>query len=201
MKHTNINLQKLIDLSQKGFVDPDLIEVSVNTEKLTNMLFKHLGISGVTETQTVVNSDEDKILLENEKSMNAFITNWKNAAEVFCVSENTLRQHRVAGVTWKGVVPEKSKKTAMVEVDLGHPKLAAMNLTPSDFQKKRKRFYTTKELMKKWGFATSKPVFVRFAENEKFKVGDMWRFPVDIADSKWVNSSYHSSNGNRLKIV
>ena len=33
------------------------------------------------------------------------------------------------------------------------------------------------------------------------KVGEMWRFPVDIADSKGVNSSYHSSNGNRLKIV
>ena len=171
--YKKFNLQKLIDLSHDNWIDPDLIDVKVDYEKLSSMILDKHGVHNDNKVQNVVKSEEEFNVVEEETNSQSqvFLTHWKNAEAVFQVDYNTLKRSKVPGLIFKGVIPEISKKHAMVSIDLGHPKLVNMNLTEEDFKYKRKKFYSTPELLKLSGFSTNQSVYSRFQENERLRIG------------------------------
>ena len=95
-----------------------------------------------------------------------------------------MKKGLIPGVQWIGELEGYSRKMAMVKVDLSHPQLAPFSLTQDDFVNKRKKFYSTLDLQKLWGFSKSTAIHRRFHDNEKLKIGRLWKFSVDIANDK-----------------
>ena len=204
MKKTNINLQTLIELSQQGVIDPNLVDVVLDEDAIKDMLYNtHFGSARTVQKHVVVKSEEDE--LGQKAQVNGdrpFLTNWRNAEAVFGVHENTMRKNLVPGVTWRGQLPGSSKRMAMVEVDLSHPKLLGMDLTQEDFSKKRKKFYSTPELMKLWGFKTNQSVYSRIGAENRLMIGRLWKFPVAYVNDYNARDPHHNNSMRLgLKVV
>jgi len=204
MKKTNINLQTLIELSQKGVIDPNLVDVVVDADAIKDMLYNtYIGTSRTTQKHIVIKSEEDELTQKAEtEGDEPFLTHWKNARAVFDVHENTMRKNLVPGVTWRGTLPGSSKRMAMVQVDLSHPQLLGMDLSQEDFAKQRKKFYSTPELMKLWGFRTNQSVYSRIGEENRLRIGHLWKFPVaSVNDYNASDPHYNNSHSLGLKVV
>ena len=200
--YLSIKLQKLITLANQKMIDPELIDVSVEKELFVNMLLGKLDIEiKQEEIDTIVKSEDDEVVLEKEAKIKPFYTHWRNAEAVFQVKDLTMKRGLVPGLEWIGELEGYSKKMAMVKVDLLDPELASFNLTQEDFEKKRKKFYSTGDLQKLWGFSTNNSIYRRFDSNEKLKLGKLWKFPVDIANEKQKQINTSQLELEKLRIV